>query len=335
LIIRHGKIAYKKSYHHNYADIYSKEAKTRSLLNAKDFTGPYNYFNPWWHPFFHNTNLHTLQSVTKTITSVVIGTAIARNEFPDLNTPVLQFFDTTLIKNIDARKRKITIRHLLTMTAGFSWNEFLPYTDSNNTGGMMEASCDWVKYTIDRPMANEPGTVFNYNSGATLLLAHIFNVSSGRDIEEYATKHLFEPLGIKNYYWKRSASGLLDTEGGLYLEMGDVAKIFYLYLKQGKWENKQVVNADWIQQSLTPSTTVAPSVSYGFKWWLYTYDSTRSKIAWAGAGFGGQRPIIIPDYDMIVVFTGWNILPDKPSLEQDFAIEKVLHTVEEYNNTSK
>jgi hypothetical protein len=327
LIIRHGKIAYEKSYAHDYSSIYKEDAKRKSPLNASDPTGPYNYFNAWWHPFFHESKLHTLQSVTKTITSIIIGTALARKEFPDLNTPVLNFFDTAVVKEIDARKRKMTIRHLLTMTAGFAWNENLPYSDPNNSGIAMEASSDWVKYVIDRPMSNEPGTVFRYNSGATQILAYIFRVATGTDIEEYAVRHLFEPLGIKNYYWKRSPSGLIDAEGGLYLEITDLAKIFYLYLKQGEWEGKSIVSPDWVKQSVTPFINLSPGVSYGYKWWIYDYGSKSSQNAWSGNGFGGQMPVILPEYDMLVVFTAWNILPNKPSLGRRIIFEKIINSV--------
>jgi len=335
LIIRHGKVAYEKSYKHDYASIYKEESKRKSPLNPNDPTGPYNYFNPWWHPYIHDSRLHTLQSVTKTITSIIIGTALARNEFPDLNTPALNYFDTAFIKNIDSRKRKITIRHLLTMTAGFDWHENLPYSDPNNSGMIMEESFDWIQYVMDRPMADDPGTVFNYNSGATQILAHIFRVATGSDIEEYAVKHLFQPLGITNYYWKRTPSGLIDTEGGLYLEKSDLAKIFYLYLKQGEWEGEKIVDPEWVKQSVTPFITVAPGVSYGYKWWLYTYGSTSSGNVWAGNGFGGQMPIIIPEYDIVVVFTGWNILPNKPFLGRRFVLEKVLRSIVEYNYEGK
>ncbi len=327
LIIRNGKIAYEKSYKHDYASIYNEDAKRKSPLNINDPTGPYNYYNAWWHPFFHDSELHTLQSVTKTITSIIIGTALARHEFPDLSTPMLNFFDTSLVRDIDARKRKITIRHLLTMTAGFNWNENLPYTDPNNSGMIMEASFDWVKYVIDRPMSDEPGTVFKYNSGATQVLAYIFRVATGIDIEEYAVKHLFTPLGIKNHYWKRTPTGLIDAEGGLYLEKSDLAKIFYLYLRKGEWAGRKIVEPEWVKQSITPFITIGPGVSYGYKWWLYSYESNGSHYAWAGNGFGGQFPIIIPEYDLVVVFTGWNIQPGKPSLGSRFILKRIINSV--------
>jgi CubicO group peptidase (beta-lactamase class C family) len=328
LIIRHGKVAYDRSYKHDYDRIYGDEAKKTGPLNAHDPTGPYNYFNPWWHPFYRRGDLHTLQSVTKTITSVIIGIATARKEFPDLDTPILKFFDTAKVAHSDARKQRLTIRHLLTMTAGLDWNESLPYNHSDNAASLMEASADWVQFTIDRPIAQEPGAVFNYNSGASQLLAHIFRVATGKDIEEYAAQHFFAPLGIEQYHWKRSPSGLADTEGGLYLRPHDLAKIGFLFLKNGVWDGQQIVRPEWIKASVAPSVTVAPNgVKYGFKWWLYLYGEDGSRLAWAGSGFGGQIPVVLPEYDLVMVFTGWNILPDKPRLSHRVAIDRVFRAV--------
>lgn len=337
LIIRHGQVAYESSYSHNYAELYKEGAKEKSGLNATDPTGPYNYFSSWWHPFYHGSKLHTLQSVTKTITSIVIGVAVTRKEFPDLDTPVLSFFDTSTVKNIDARKRRMTIRHLLTMTAGFDWHENLPYSHPDNSCTNMEASFDWVKYTIDYPMSDEPGKVFNYNSGASELLAYIFRVATGRDIEEYAVKHLFEPLGIKNHFWKRSPYGLIDTEGGLYLEKSDVAKLFYLFLKNGKWENQQILSADWVKQSVSPYITLGSNLSYGYKWWLRTYGDKPAEITWGGNGFGGQFPMVIPEYDLVVVFNAWDIFPSAQTrnYNPNTLIKKVLNAVKEYPQKKK
>jgi CubicO group peptidase (beta-lactamase class C family) len=233
VVIRDGKLIYQKSYKHDYTRIYGEEAHKKSGLNALDHGGPYNYYNSWWHPYYRRGDLHSLQSVTKTITSVIIGVAVTRKEFPDLSTTVLSFFDTSEVKNIDDRKRRMTISHLLTMTAGFEWNESISYNDPRNDCSQMEASFDWIKYVINKPMSFEPGQTFAYNSGASELLAYIFGKATGKDIEEYAAVNLFSPLGINNFFWKRIPTGLVDTEGGLYLSETDLAKIFYLFLKEG------------------------------------------------------------------------------------------------------
>jgi CubicO group peptidase (beta-lactamase class C family) len=328
LVIRHGKVAYERAYKHDYDRIYQKEARTTGPLNAHDFSGPYNYFNPWWHPFYRRGDLHTMQSVTKTVTSIVIGIAATRNEFPSLDTPVLKFFDEAKVANVDDRKRRMTLRHVLTMTTGLDWNEDLPYADPNNASSVMEAAFDWVQFTIDRPMVQEPGRVFQYSSGATQLLSHVFHAATGKDIEEYAVEHLFKPLGITHHFWKRSPTGLIDTEGGLFLAPKDLARIAYLYLKNGVWEGKPIVSADWVKASIAPSITVSETtgVKYGYKWWLYPYGK-EGRLAYAGSGFGGQRPIVVPALDLVIVFTGWNVLPDTPSLSPRVAIDRVLEAV--------
>ena len=317
VVIRHGKLVYDRSYHQDYARAYADSVAVTGPLNAHDFTGPYNYYNPWWHPFYRGGDLHTEQSVTKTVTSVVIGVAVTRGDFPSIDTPVLTFFDTTAVANIDARKRRMTVRHLLTMTSGLDWNESLPYTDPKNTATQLEESSDWAKFTIDRPMAVDPGTTFNYNSGATVLLARVFRRATGMDIEEYAARHLFAPLGIERWFWKRTPTGLVDTEGGLYLETRDLAKIWYLFLRDGSWDGQQIVSADWVRTSTAPAVATGSgpkSARYGLAWWLYPNPRDSTRWYWAGSGFGGQAPIVLPDDDMVVVFNSWNILPGRPSL---------------------
>lgn len=305
-VFRCGKEVFARNYAHDYGQIYGKEAKTKSALNAR-LTGPYNYFDPAWHPYYHGTDLHTMQSISKTVTSVIYGVAITRGDFKaSLDTPVLKFFDVAKVKNVDERKRRMTLKHVLTMTTGLEWHEDLPYNDPRNDSSIMEALDDWVQYTIDRPMAEEPGKVFNYSSGATELLAYIFLKETGRDIDAYGEKYLFVPLGIK-HHWKRTYLGVVDTEGGLYLNGGDLAKIGYLYLQDGMWNGKQIVSKDWVEKSLTPSISVSDNFQYGFKWWLYPHNG---KFVWMGRGFGGQRLVVFPQEKLIATFTGWEILKD-------------------------
>ena len=317
IVIRHGRLVYDRSYAQDYDRAYRDSVHVRGELNPHVYTGPYNYYDPWWHPFYRRGDLHSLQSVTKTITSMVIGTAVTRGDFPSLDTPVLSFFDTTTVANLDARKRKMTVRHLLTMTTGFDWNESLPYTDPKNTATALEESADWTKFTIDRLMAADPGAVFNYNSGASALLAYVFVRATGRDIEEYAARQLFAPLGIQRWFWKRSPTGLPDTEGGLYLESRDLAKLWYLMLKHGDWDGRKVLSDDWVRTSVAPAiaTSSAPGAPrYGLSWWLYPFGRDSAQLYWAGSGFGGQLPIALPDEDMVIVFNGWNILPGQRRL---------------------
>lgn len=326
LVIRRGRVAYDRRYAQDYDRAYGDSATRRSALSAHDLGSAYNYFSPWWHPTYRRGDLHTLQSVTKTVTSVVIGAAIARGDFPSIDTPVLSFFDTLAVKQVDARKRRVTVRHLLTMSGGFEWNENLPYIDPKNDAVAMEGSYDWVTYAIDKPMAREPGERFNYSSGESQLLAHIFRRATGVDIEEYAARHLFAPIGITRWYWKRTPAGVVDTEGGLYLEAADLARIWYLFVAGGVWNGTRVLTPEWVRESVTPHLpvgTAAGAPKYGYKWWLYPRASDPAKFAWTGSGFGGQWPFALADLDLVVVFNGWNILPGQSGLPVRRMIDRI------------
>jgi CubicO group peptidase (beta-lactamase class C family) len=317
-LFRCGREVYEKKYTRDYARIYGKEARTRGPLNAH-LTGPYNYFDPVWHPYYHGTDLHTMQSVSKTVTSVILGIAITRGDFKSgLDTRVLHYFNPTKVKNIDERKRHMNLRHVLTMTTGLDWIEDVPYNDPRSDSSLMEATNDWVQYVIDKPMKEEPGTVFNYSSGATELLAYIFQKETGQDIDAYGGKYLFQPLGMK-HFWKRTPKGVIDTEGGLYLNDGDLAKIGYLYLHHGMWNGQRIVSESWVLDSLAPVMQGQPGggYKYGFKWWLLPESPTGApQYVWMGRGFGGQRLMVFPEKDLIAVFTGWEILHD-PAASQD------------------
>lgn len=310
-VIRCGTEVFARNYKHDYEQIYAKEAKTKGPLNAR-LTGRYNYYDTEWHPFYHGTNLHTMQSVSKTVTSIIFGVAITRGDFKaSLNTPVLKYFDVSKVKNVDNRKRHLTIENLLTMTSGMNSEElyYPPESDApENDFVHLEASDDWVRYAIDEPIVEEPGKNFVYSSADAELLAYVFQKETGQDIDAYAEKYLFGPLGIK-HYWKRDYAGTVDAEGGLYLNDEDLAKIGFLYLNNGLWDGTQIVSEDWVKQSVAPHVPMPYTVDggrmyYGFTWWLYPVSG---KYSWIATGLGGQELLVFPQQDLIVVFTGWDI----------------------------
>jgi CubicO group peptidase (beta-lactamase class C family) len=318
-VFRCGKKVFERTYPHDYAKIYGKQAGERGPYNER-LSGRYNYFDPNWHPYYHGTDLHTMQSVSKTVTSVIIGVAMQRGDFKaELDTPILKYFDVTKVKNVDDRKRRITLRDLLTMTAGLDWNDQgFDTGDPQNDTSLMEASDDWVQYAIDKPMVAEPGKIWNYNSGGSELLAYIFQKETGQDIDDYGEKYLFAPLGIR-HEWKRTYLGVVDTEGGVYLSGSDLAKIGYLYLHDGVWDDQQIVSSEWVKQSLTPyfQTSAEPDFKgfqYGFLWWLFKLpDST--EYVWMARGFGAQDLMVFPNEGLIVTFTAWDILPTSTGKE--------------------
>lgn len=328
LVIRCGKQAYERGYAHDYGKIYGELARKEGPLNH-DVKGPYNYFSAEFHPYFQHSDLHTMQSVSKTVTSVTIGIAMLRKEFSaELDAPILKYFSEYKIANLDERKKRITLRHLLTMTAGLEWNEDVAYNDPKNSADIMESKHDWVKYVIDQPMAAEPGKVWVYSSGVTQLLSHIFKKVTGKNVDEYAAEYLFKPLGMR-YHWKHSPTGLPDTEGGLYLSSADLAKIGFLFLSNGRWDGRQIVPWSWVTESVTPAMTVrdeGQEWKYGFQWWLQPYGKSPERYAWGARGFGGQELRVVPESQLITVFTGWEILP-KPEEPRHDELERVLGAV--------
>ena len=269
-----------------------------------------------------------MQSITKSVTSATIGAAILHGDFKaSLDTPVLHWFDPTRVKHIDARKRAMTLRHLLTMSSGLDWNEDLPYADPRNAASAMEATRDWVAYVIDRPMAYDPGTHFAYSSGVSELLAHIFRKETGQDLEDYARNHLFVPLGIHEYHWKRSPLGEVDSEGGLFLPDYELAKIGELYRHLGMWHGDSLISAEWVRDSVTPRADPGGGFRYGYQWWLVPYGDG-SRRAWSGLGFGGQYVFVMPEDGLVVVTTAWNILD--PKYYEQVVLKKLRAAVKPY-----
>ena len=318
-IIRHGAVVFDHAYPHDYATAYGGRDTTPH---------PYNYFHPAWHPYYHGTDLHTLQSVTKSVTAALVGLALARHEFPSLDAPLLQFFDATEIDHLDNRKQRITLRHLLTMSAGLDWDELsVPYEDPTNVCQHMEQSADWVGFTLNRPMAYEPGTVFAYNSGLSHLLSPILLQATGVPVDAYAVTYLFPLLGITDFYWKRAPGGLPDTQSGLYLRRTDLAKIGYLYLRDGWWEDHHLLPEGWVQASTHPAMPqVRPHTAYGYQWWLLTDEAPRRTAAWAAFGYGGQYLLIVPEVEVIIVVTGWNIA-EYPDVDPYATLQRILQAV--------
>jgi CubicO group peptidase (beta-lactamase class C family) len=310
LVLRCGTLAYERHYEHDYGRLYSREAHEVGPLNPH-LSGPYNYFDPAWHPYWHGTTAHSMQSVTKSVTSATIGAAILHGDFKaSLDTPVLHWFKDIQVRNVDARKRRMTLRHLLTMTSGLDWEEELPYADPRNAAARMEGTLDWVAFVINQRMAHEPGTHYAYSSGVSQLLGYIFRRETGRDVEDYARNHLFEPLDIHEYYWKRSPLGEVDTQGGLFLSNDSLAKIGELYRHLGMWRGERLLGEDWVRDSVTPRSDPGEGYRYGYQWWLLPYgDGTH--YAWAGFGFGGQYLFVMPEDGIVAVTTAWNILDPK------------------------
>jgi hypothetical protein len=311
VVVKNGKLVLSERFPRDYNEI-SRGNKTPigcgvdACADASEIH-EFNYLHPTYHPFYKGRPVHTLQSVTKSVTATLIGAAMHQNRIKGVNEPLLSFFTGYDLSNVDARLRKATLADLLTMRSGIEWHESDRPLDQTNTTLQLEQSQDWIKFTLAQPMDSEPGTKWVYNSGGSALMAEIIRKATGEHAHKYAEKALFGPLGIRDYHWKITPTGHPDTEGGLYLEAEDLARIGQLYLNDGVWNGKRILPAGWAKEATARHTVVNANPNapgYGYQWWRY---DRRGTDVWAGNGFGGQFIIVVPAHNTVAVVNSWNV----------------------------
>jgi len=246
-------------------------------------------------PFNANDSRH-IQSCSKSVLSALVGIAIDKGYIKDVSQPVLDFFPSRVAKNRDTDKHTLALEHLLTMTHGWECNDL--YTLSC----LSDMSCggDWVPLLIDLPIVEVPGTHFNYCNGASFLLSAILQEQTRMSAFSFAEKELFAPLGISDIHWPSNPQGITVGYNGLHMRPHDMAKIGYLYLNNGVWDDKQIISTKWIkastQRKMTTNSGFCPG--YGYQWWSV------SPGIYAAIGAQGQYIMVAPVKNMIAVFTG-------------------------------
>ncbi|TQR98778.1 serine hydrolase domain-containing protein [Paenibacillus ottowii] len=276
------------------------ELETRSCLIEQQGHRIMDYYRE---PQIAN-ELYKINSCTKSVISALISIAMDQQLVPQPETPIFEFFPQ-LGKDNDARKRDITIEHLLTMSAGFNWTEF----GGQNSFPTMSKTSDWVQFVLSQPLSDIPGTRMEYSSGCSQLLATLLRSASGQAVAEFAEKHLFQPLGIYKYHWETDPQGTHTGGFGLHLRPLDMLKFGRLYLNQGSWEGRQIIQIETVRYSTRPFLPASKpqKAYYGCHWWTSSFSDERkagTKIDYFYAlGFGGQYIIVVPAYDMVVVLT--------------------------------
>lgn len=263
--------------------------------------------------YFHGFNrdmLHRLYSVTKSVTSSLIGIAIEDGLVSGVDQLVMAYFPEYVSEGWDEAKNAITLQHLLIMSSGLQYDEnSYPYSDSRNSWSQMTATGDWMKWALDQPLVAEPGTRFNYSTGNSHLFAGIIYKTAGVHVTEFAEERLFGPLGIDDYFWYMGdgypATG--GSFGGLKLRPRDMAKFGTMYLNDGRWKGEQVVPKEWVSESVIPRISSWGDSQYGYQWWLYSRRVSGEDIDWfAARGYGDQLIAVVPSLDMVIVITSGN-----------------------------
>jgi CubicO group peptidase (beta-lactamase class C family) len=269
------------------------------------------YFNG-----FNAARKHTTCSLTKAITCAVVGIAIGNGAIPDASTEIhtlLPEYDELLV----GKKKKITLEHLLRMTAGLDWDEStLAYTDPRNSYAQMKRSTgDLFQFILSRKLSHDPGSHFQYNSGLTLTLGKILSTHTGMSVDDFASQHLFKPLAITDFDWP-TFHGEVCTSGGLMLTPRDVAKFGQLVLDKGQWHGRQIVPEAWIRRSAAwNESNAATRYGYHLRREEFHYK-TKTIVGFQASGYGGQFVFLFPALDLVAVFTGWNC--DSPLFFQPF-----------------
>lgn len=249
----------------------------------------------------HRNHLHPIQSDTKSIVSILMGIAFEKGFIKNIDQPILDFFPEITPANLSADKQAITIEHLLMMAPGLQCRDSYRY----KWRGIyeMRQSADWTQFMLDLPMAEAPGTRFEYCNGASFLLSAIIQKATGLQTLEFAENHLFSHLGITELRWPANPQGITIGWGEMRLKPRDMAKIGYMMLKGGKWQGKQIVSRSWVDDS-TQTHIKAGRYDYGYQWWRgnAVKDNRVIDAIWAW-GHGGQFIFVLPALDLVAVFT--------------------------------
>jgi CubicO group peptidase (beta-lactamase class C family) len=196
------------------------------------------------------------------------------------------------------------------MQSGIEWNESrLSYFSRNNDLNRFYRNKNPYDYLLGKPLVDQPGTTFSYNSASTNLLTDIFYRITGQYFDDYANQYFFQPLGIQGIQWETGHPRIVNAAGGLKLRPRDLLKIGQLILQNGIWNEKQIVSPEWLRQTFSPSAFVDKSWDYGFLWVLPRISHPRNQTdlePYLAGGFGGQYLIVYPEQEFAVVMTGGN-----------------------------
>lgn len=261
---------------------------------------------------------HQIYSCTKSISSALIGIAIDKGYIASVDQPLLELFPSKTPR-IQARdKKRITLRHILMMATGLACEDSVRYQFK----GLKEMwqSDDWVQYMIDLPLIESPGTRFEYCNGASSLLTAIIQRATGDTAFEFAKKNLFNPLAITDTHWK-SHNGMTIGYSDLTMRPLDMARLGYLFLKGGKWNNQQIISPEWVEESTTKQINNPLTFGYGYQWWI------TSPERYAALGAHGQRIFVLKDMAMVVVFTG-NLERVKTRIPEELLERHILPAVQ-------
>lgn len=302
-------------------------ARNSKLLLHQEFERSLSKYDHWADN--QKQELHPIHSISKSLLSALVGVAIQEGYIETTDTPFYSLFNYSHYKNWNQTKEEMTLKDALTMTLGLEWDEWSStYNhEDNSMHQLTHNNSDYVKALLDLPMSHEPGKTFAYNTIASIALGAALETKTNIPLQEFAQYYLFSPLNINDIKWLLTPTKRANTGSGLFLKSRDIAKFGEIYLNQGVWNGLQIIDPDWIEQSLKKHVELNLKYTngYGFQWWLGEFSvknnlsfddnhliensdlsKNRNITTYTARGYGGQFIIIIPEYELVVSFTANN-----------------------------
>ena len=251
----------------------------------------------WWAPYSSEHRMQ-LYSFSKSFTSTAIGFAVSEGLI-SVDDPIIKFFPDLLPSTISDNLAALKVRHLLSMSVGHAKDSILTLEAS-------PAGVPWEKTFLGIPVANAPGSVFLYNSGASFMLSAIIKKVTGKSAHEYLRPRLYQPLNITNTTWGENWEGINMGASHLRMPTEDLAKFGQTYLQEGVWDGKQVVPKKWVDDASSKHIDNGKNDSswgygYGYQFWMNPPGGYRADGAY------GQFAMILPKLDAVVVITSESI----------------------------
>ena len=263
---------------------------------------------------YHDRRAHDMRSASKTYTSVLVGIAADRNPKFGPDTLVYSVFKKyEPFANWDQRKAKMKVRDLLQMTTGFycdDSDDSAPGSEDNVQRQTQQP--DWTKYTLDLPMAGDPGgDMAVYCSMDTNLALGAVREVTGQWIPDFFGTYFARPLQITSYFMNLMPTGEAYGGGGLQLRPRDELKLGQLYLSGGVWNGRRVVGERWVRESLflrahfQRRMDIDVNHGYGYAWHTRPLQVEGRVVRdYYAGGNGGQLVIVVPDLDLTVAING-------------------------------
>jgi len=266
---------------------------------------------------YYRENRHNLASVTKSITSLLVGAAIDQGYLDGVEEKVLPYFPEYLpLQQSDERKESITVEDLLTMRHGLACDDWDPASPAYYKKDFPWDQPDAIKAILNMAMEALPGSQYSYCSPSTVILGAILAKATGMSVPRFAEQYLLDPLGAGFSTWMSLPGGYTDTAGSSEMRPRDMARVGLLVLRNGNWNGEQIIPEDWIRRSTQEQVSLefneAWGNGYGYLWWLSDVQIGSTPVhSFAASGFGGQVIAVFPDLDMVIVITGGNYENDE------------------------